>query len=111
MAAIGLRRDFSWSGHQEVLLSVAVVTGFLAFVAAVFSSRRIFLLWTKIGQIVNKCISGILFSACYLFVVPFFVLFYKLSILSRQRHPSDGVTFWLERKNKEIDLDFFRRMG
>ena len=89
----------------------AFACGVFAFIGIIFSFVSLFKAWMRFGQTLNKCVSIFLFSLVYIFFVPFFFILYRFIFDSRRRGRLNIETFWCEKHNKPLDLDFFKRMG
>ena len=87
------------------------ILGVTSFASVVFSSKRLYAPWMKFVELLNMCMSTLIFSAVYFTFVPMISLFRKISKLSSGNSDEKKDSFWVDKKQTAIDQDFFRRMG
>lgn len=68
-------------------------------------------LWTKLGERMNQGMTWLLFALCYLLIVPIFAGMRFLLVRSWMFKSRTDNTFWLDKRSRTIDMDFFKRMG
>lgn len=98
------------AASSDPLVWLTVVLGFLAFVGFVHSARSIFTKWMALAQLLHSIAVPTLFGACYLLIVPIFVL------VSWRRDPlglrqGSQTTFWTHRHCGTVDKNSLARMG
>ena len=92
-------------------LTLAIISGILAVVAAIYCFRPVFSLWMRLAKVLNVLVTTLLFGACYIMVVPFFFLVIRLLDPLCMRKQPEPKTFWLERRSTGIDITSMQRMG
>lgn len=106
-----LSRYRFFSETRSSSLSLAIISGILAVVAAIYSVRPVFLLWMRFAKVLQVLVTTLLFGACYIAVVPFFFFVIRLMDPLGQRKQPEPRTFWLERRSTGIDITSMQRMG
>jgi hypothetical protein len=92
-----------------LLLGVAAGAGVLALIGAIHSSRRVFAAWMRFAEALHTVVIAVLFSACYLLIVPLFApIAWMRDPLLLRRRPRD--TAWVT-KSGAVDLASLERMG
>lgn len=81
--------------------------GFLALLAGVHWSQRIYKAWMRGAAAINAVVTTVLFGLMYLVVVPVFWAILKL----RERAAAGRDSQWHERRPVATDAAFFERMG
>ena len=97
-----------WSGAT---LAFTVVTGVLALMAFMHTSRTVYRRWLKIAEAMNKTVVTVLFGVFYLVVVPVFALLIWPFDLLRLRSRPKATTYWIDRKNTKGDAASLQRLG
>jgi len=98
-----------WPAWHRVLRFVAWSSGFVALLAGVHWSGRIFSRWMQAAGVLNTITTTLLFGACYFVIVPLFWAILQLRrLLTGRRRPRAQ---WQERDRADADLAFFQRMG
>lgn len=92
------------------LVWLTVVLGLLAFVGLVHSARSVFTKWMAFARFLHSITVPALFGACYLLVVPIFVLLnWRRDPLGLR--PRSQSTFWTDRHRGTLDKNSLSRMG
>jgi hypothetical protein len=95
----------------EVSHWTIVLTLLINIAGIVFSFKAAFVWWARFGEKLHGMIALFIFVACYLLIVPFFAFFKLISDFSVHFSSSHRHSYWKERKNSKIDLDYLSRMG
>ena len=95
----------------RLLPIVSAGCGLLTFAGLIVSFRPLYLLWSRIADVIQTVMMSLLFGCCYLLVVPFFVLIVRASdpLHLRGRTEEDG-SFWTRRRKDDSDVQSFQRM-
>ena len=106
---IGQVADLS---NRNVLYLSTVIFGLLALLGCIHSFHGVYRAWMNFAALLQKGISTILFGACYLFMVPFIVVFVRISDpLKLKASASKQDTFWIQRHADEKNVASYQRMG
>jgi hypothetical protein len=92
-------------------LTLAVISGILAGVAAIYSFRASFSLWMRFTKVLHVFVTMLLFGACYIVVVPFFFLVIRVFDPLCLRKQPEPRTFWIQRRNVRVEGASLQRMG
>ena len=116
-ALLGLTAVLAWWGYARVdkgaefWLYAGIATTALTFVSSVHYSRRIYSAWMKLAHRLQLLLVTVLFSMCYLLLVPLLYLFARNSDSLKLRS-GDGVdSYWIDRRDERRTLRFYERMG
>jgi hypothetical protein len=109
-ATVLYRRD-TYPAARGVVLTFAVVSAVLTFLALIHSHRTIYSGWMRFAEVLHTVVVTLLFGACYLLVVPLFFLIAWVSDPLRLRRSSNTDSFWIRRKTQAQDTGYFERMG
>ncbi len=107
----------AFAAHQRTgaadsrpLAWLTVVLSVLAFMGFVHSARSVFTKWMAFARFLHSLAVPTLFGACYLLVVPIFVLFnWRRDPLGLR--PRSQSTFWTDRRCGTVDKNSLSRMG
>lgn len=88
------------------------VFGLLCFMAAIFSSRRLFVAWMAFAEKLQVVVVTAVFGLAYVLVVPvFFILSWAKDPLKLRGSSTSEETFWVPRDQPPLDQTFFERLG
>jgi hypothetical protein len=99
----------AWPRWHGALRLAAWAGGFLALLAAVHWSQGIHRRWMTAAGAINVVMTTLLFGACYLLIVPVFWAMIRLRRLGRTTAGDESQ--WHERRQVDLDLRYFQRMG
>ena len=100
------------SGSGNWLFVVGLVAAVLATMGLILSSRPVYDVWMKFAGVLHTIITVALFGVVYLILVPFIVVFVRVSVpLELGRRAARDETFWIRRKKDEDRPESFQRMG
>jgi|SRR3990167_420889 len=108
---IAIGRSPDLFDYKKVMHLLAFVFGFSTFVCLIFSFRKIFLLWTKFGELLNSIVTILIFSFFYMFIFPIFTLLHFMLTKLNLKENRGSNTFWRRKSTTLADLTFFKRMG
>lgn len=97
-----------WSGAT---LAFSIVSGVLAFMAFVHTSRAVYARWLKVAEGLNKAVVSVLFGIFYLAIVPVFALLIRPFDVLRLRQHRGATSYWIQKKNARCDLASLQRLG
>lgn len=85
LIALVLAASFAWVAlgvtAGRLPWYAALVSGLLAWIAVVHSSRPLYAWWMRVAEALHTLVITVLFGACYLLIVPLF------GLLTRRRDP------------------------
>lgn len=93
------------------ILVLTIISGVLALLGFIHSFEAVYRAWMRFAKRLSEVVVTVLFSACYLLIVPlFYPIVWFLDPL-RLRGRGDEETYWIERDAETIDADSMQRMG
>ena len=107
----------AWWGYAredkdaEFWLYAGIATTALAFVSSVHYSRRIYSAYLKVAHRLQMLVVTVLFSMCYLVLVPLLYLFARASDSLKLRSSDEVDSYWIDRRDEERTFRFYERMG
>ncbi len=116
-ALLAVSAVVAWWGYarvdkvEEFWLYAGIATTALAFVSSVHYSRRIYNAWLKVAHRLQMLIVTVLFSMCYLVLVPPLYLFARAADSLKLRSSNGVDSYWIDRRDEERTLRFYERMG
>ncbi len=102
--------DF-FSGARGGLQILAISSGVLALIGAIYSFRVTYDAWMRSAKILNTVVITLLFGMTYIVVVPLFAAVLLVMDPLRLRRRSKDETFWVPRRSGELDLTSLQRLG
>ena len=102
--------DF-FSETREGLQILAISSGVLALIGAIYSFRVTYDVWMRSAKILNTVVITLLFGMTYIAVVPLFAAVLLVMDPLRLRRRSKNETFWVPRLSGELDLTSLQRLG
>ena len=97
-----------WSG---AVLAFTIVTGVMAFMAFVHTSRAVYARWMTVAGLLNKFVVSVLFGVFYLLIVPIFALLARPFDVLRLRPRPHATTYWIHKKQVRADAASLQRLG
>ena len=96
---------------SPIILTLTIGAGFLAFLGMIHCFGALYSRWMRFAGLLHTVAVTVLFGACYLFVVPLFYLFVRVSDPLRLRSRAQPGSFWIRRRNPGLDPSTLQRMG
>ena len=108
--AFVLHRREVFSSAQLAVFVIGCVLAFLTLLGFIHCFAGVYAGWMKFSKALHAVAVTVLFSLCYLLVVPFFVPVVWLLDPMRLRKRSEPAT-WIQRPSEPPDLASMERMG
>ena len=116
-ALLGVMAVLTWQGYAradkdaELWLYAGIATTALALISSVHYSRRIYSAWMNGAHRLQMLLVTVLFSVCYLVLVPLLYLFARASDSLKLRSGAGVDSYWIDRRDEERTHEFYERMG
>ena len=116
-ALLGVTTVLVWWGYArmdedaEFWLYAGIATTALAFVSSVHCSWRIYSTWLKVAHRFQMLLVTILFSMCYLILVPLLYPFARASDSLKLKTGDRVDSYWIDRRDEVRTPQFYERMG
>jgi hypothetical protein len=109
VSAIALDRAGVMAREHGVLRSAGWAAGFLALLAVVHWSHRIYSRWMRLAGVLNAVVTAVLLGVAYFAIVPLFWAIVQTRRAGRRMRGRDS--YWHARRRVDPDLRYFQRMG
>ncbi len=110
-AMIALGRNELVPASHGMVRFLTVLFCLLAFASAVHCFRTTYSWWMAFAKLLHLVVTTLLFSICYLLIIPILVpIVWALDPL-KLRKKNDTDTFWIKRSGGGCDLESLQRMG
>ncbi len=93
------------------ILILTIVSGVLALLGFIHSFEPVYRGWMQFAKRLSEVVVTLLFSLCYLLIVPLFYPIVWLLDVLHLRKRGDEETYWIERSNEVADAESMQRMG
>jgi hypothetical protein len=110
VSALALHRSEVFPSAQVAVFVAGCVLAFLTLLGFIHCFAPVYAGWMKFSKALHAVAVTVLFSICYLLVVPFFVPLVWLLDPLRLRKRSGPAT-WIQRPSGALDLASLERMG
>jgi len=109
--AFALHRSRVFPSAQVAVFAVGCVLAFLTLLGFIHCFAPVYAGWMKFSKALHAVAVTVLFSLCYLLVVPFFVPLVWLIDPLHLRKRSGPAATWIQRPSEPPDLASLERMG
>lgn len=82
----------------------------LSFIIFPYKMRNIYVIWNKIAHFIGRSITSVILSFIYIFIFVPYSIFLKILKIDPLHNPKKDNTYWVERKEKEINPENFKEL-